>query len=91
MPRSILSSKYIYDRVALLAVDPATCEHEWLVVASISNTVELQVQCNYCATYSSIPDPTEDEWNASFNAMENPYFWDDHSRIKYYFVDDTVH
>ncbi|GLT08232.1 hypothetical protein GCM10007928_04630 [Sulfitobacter porphyrae] len=91
VPQSLLSTKYIVERVSLLADDPATCDHEWDVVACISNTVELQVQCRKCATYSEVPDPTKEEWETSHGAMEIPYPWEDKSRIRYYHIDDTIH
>ena len=91
IPQSLLSTKYIFERVSLLADDPATCDHEWDVVAGILNTVELQVQCRKCATYSEVPSPTKEEWDACYGAMENPYPWEDKSCIRYYQVDDAIH
>lgn len=91
IPQSFLSTAYIVERVNYLADNPATCEHEWDVVAGILSTVELQVQCRKCATYSEVPNPSQDEWAACSDAMENPYPWEDHSRIRYYFVDEAIH
>lgn len=91
IPQSFLSTNYIVDRIGLLADDPATCEHEWDVVAGILSTVELQVQCRKCATYSEVPNPSKEEWNACYGAMENPYPWSDKTRIRLYFIDGKVH
>ncbi|WP_346910714.1 hypothetical protein [uncultured Roseibium sp.] len=94
IPHSLLPSSYIHKRLEYLLDDPATCTHEWDVVAGIlngENGVELQVQCHNCGTYSEVPDPTIEEWEACADAMENPYPWTDLSRIRYYFVDGTVH
>lgn len=89
IPQSLLSTKYIVERVALLADDPSNCDHEWDVVAGILDTVELQVQCRKCAIYSEVPNPTEEEWEACYGAMKAPYLWEDKSRIRYYRVEDT--
>ncbi len=91
IPQSLLTSKYMAERIQLLAADPDTCEHEWDVVACILSTVELQVQCRKCATYSEVLNPSKEEWAASYDAMENPYPWEDLSRIRLYQVDDVVH
>lgn len=91
IPHSLLSTKFIIERSKYLLDDPATCEHEWDVVAGILSTVELQVQCRKCGIYSEVPNPSKEEWDACYNAMENPYPWDDKSRIRYYLVNDTVH
>lgn len=91
VPQSWLSTSYIVERIHILADDPDTCEHEWDVVAGILSTVELQVQCRKCATYSEVPNPTKEEWAACYGAMENPYPWEDTSRIRYYQTDGTVH
>lgn len=88
VPQSFLSTAYMVERIKILAADPVTCEHEWDVVAGILNAVELQVQCRKCAIYSEVPDPSKDEWAACYGAMENPYPWKDHSRIRYYFVEE---
>jgi hypothetical protein len=91
VPQSLLSTEYIVSRIGVLAADPATCDHEWDVVAGILSTVELQVQCRKCATYSEVPAPSKEEWNACYGAMENPYPWTDKSRIRFYFVDGEIH
>jgi len=91
VPQSILTTKYIVERVGILAANPATCEHDWYVVASILSTTELQVQCQLCATFSEIPSPSKAEWDTAFGAIENPYPWKDLSRIRYYIVNDSVH
>lgn len=83
LPHSLFSTKYLVERIELLSTGASTCDHEWWVVASILNTVELQVQCYRCNTYSVVPDPTKEEWDASYEAMENPYRWHDTSRIGY--------
>lgn len=88
VPNSLLSTAYMFDRLQYFASDPKTCDHTWDVVASIVNTVELQVQCNKCLTYSEVPDPSEEEWGASYGAMEDPYPWADKKRIRYYFSSD---
>ena len=88
VPQSWLSTEYMADRVWDLAGDPETCDHDWWVVASIISTVELQVQCQKCATYSEVPDPTKEEWEKSYDAMENPYPWRDKSRISFYRTGD---
>jgi hypothetical protein len=90
IPNALLSTAYIFDRLQYFADDPDTCDHEWDVVASILNTVELQVQCSKCFTYSEVPDPSEVEWNASYGAMEAPYPWADKTRIRYYFSDNEI-
>ncbi|GGX56639.1 hypothetical protein GCM10007385_26760 [Tateyamaria omphalii] len=84
VPTSWLSTAYLFERIDILSADAATCDHEWHVVASILSSVELQVHCYKCNTYSEVPDPSKKEWDESYNAMENPYPWRDHSRIRYY-------
>ncbi len=91
VPQSLLTTKYLLERIPLLAADPSTCDHEWDVVASISSTVELQVQCRKCAIYSEIPDPTEQEWDASYGAMATPYPWEEKSRIRHYQANGPIH
>ncbi|WP_136444168.1 hypothetical protein [Pacificoceanicola onchidii] len=91
VPQSWLSTAYITERLSILMDDPATCEHDWYVVAGILDTVELQVQCMKCGTYSEVPEPTQEEWNACAGAMENPYPWEDTSRIRYYQTDEAAH
>ena len=91
VPQSLLTTKYIVERIPLLAADPSTCDHEWDVVASISTTVELQVQCRKCAINSAIPDPAEQEWGASYGAIENPYPWEDKSRIRHDLNNGPLH
>lgn len=91
IPQSLLSTNYIVSRIGLLVDDPSTCDHEWYVVAGILSTVELQVQCRKCATYSEVPSPSKEEWDACYDAMENPYLWDDKMRIRFYFGDGKVH
>ena len=91
VPQSWLSTAYIGERISILAGDPDSCEHEWDVVAGILSTVELQVQCRKCATFSEVPNPTKEEWDACAGAMANPYPWEDKSRIRYYQVDNTIH
>ncbi len=91
IPQSLLSTNYIVARIGILADDPSTCDHEWYVVAGILNTVELQVQCKKCATYSVVPNPSKEEWEACYGAMENPYLWDDKTRISFYFDDGKIH
>lgn len=90
IPQSLLSTRYIVERVSLLADDPATCDHEWDVVAGILDMVELQVQCRKCATYSEVPSPSKEEWVACAGAMENPYPWKDKTRIRFYQLDGTT-
>lgn len=87
IPPSLLSTKYIFYRLQFFLDDPTTCDHEWEVVAGILNTVELQVQCQKCATYSEVPNPSLEEWDACADAMENSYPWGDKSRIRFYFDD----
>ena len=82
VPNSWLSTKYLFARLKYFAADPATCEHEWDVVASILSTVELQVQCRKCFTYGEVPNPSKEEWGASYGAMENPYPWLDRTRVR---------
>jgi len=84
IPQSFLSTNYISYRLQFFLADPATCDHEWEVVAGIWNTVELQVQCQKCATYSEVPNPSIEEWDACADAMENSYPWHDKSRIRFY-------
>lgn len=91
VPQSWLSTSYIVERISILADDPDICEHDWNVVAGILSTVELQVQCRKCATYSEVPNPTKKEWEDCAGAMENPYPWEDTSRIRYYQIDETIH
>ena len=91
VPQSWLSTAYIGERISILAGDPDSCEHEWDVVAGILSDVELQVQCRKCATFSEVPNPTKEEWDACAGAMANPYPWEDKSRIRYYQVDNTIH
>jgi|TARA_B100000446_G_scaffold187589_2_gene217288 hypothetical protein len=91
VPQSWLSTTYIVERISILADDPHTCEHEWDVVAGILSTMELQVQCRKCAAYSEVPNPSKEEWGSCAGAMENPYPWEDKSRIRYYQIDDTIH
>lgn len=91
IPQSLLSTKYIVERIQYLVDDPTTCDHDWDVVAGILSTIELQVQCKKCATYSEVPNPSKEEWDACYGAMENPYPWDDKSRIRFYHDDGTVH
>lgn len=88
IPQSYLSTSYLHNRLQFLLADPTTCDHEWEVVAGILNTVELQVQCQKCATYSEVPNPSKEEWDACAYAMENSYPWNDKSRIRFYFDDE---
>jgi len=91
IPGRFLTTKYLFKRLDLISADPATCDHEWWVVASILETVELQVQCYNCMTYSEVTKPTEGEWADSYGAMENPYRWEDVTRIRLYEVAGTKH
>lgn len=84
IPSALLSTKFLMWRLHALSRDPETCDHRWYVIAGIWNTVELQVQCIHCLTYSEVPDPSVEEWEACAGAMENPYPWEDKSRIRYY-------
>ncbi|APX15665.1 hypothetical protein VWY34_06600 [Phaeobacter sp. JH20_02] len=81
VPGRLLSTRYLFKRLEILGQDPETCEHKWLVIAAIRNSVELQVQCVRCFAYSEVSDPSQQEWNDAFGAMENPYPWDDDSRV----------
>ena len=81
VPMPWLPTRYIIHRMRYFAADPQTCEHEWEVVASILSTVELQVQCCKCLTYSEVPKPSEEEWSASFGAMSKAYPWPDRTRV----------
>jgi hypothetical protein len=82
VPSSWLPTKYLFARLKYFAADPATCEHEWEVVAGILSTIELQVQCRKCIIYGEVPNPSEEEWGAAYGAMENPYPWLDRSRVR---------
>ena len=88
IPQSLLPSWYIHKRLPYFLADPATCEHDWWVVACILSTVELQVQCYRCGKYSEIPDPTLEEWTASHDAMLNSYRWPDPSRVRFHLLVD---
>ena len=90
VPQSFLSTAYMNQRIEYLKDDPATCDHNWEVVASILSTAELQVQCIKCATYSEVSDPSEEEWADAYDAMENPYPWTDKSRIGFYLDDKAT-
>ncbi|MCP5074354.1 MAG: hypothetical protein GY947_13840 [Rhodobacteraceae bacterium] len=91
VPGSLLTTKFLHERLTYLFADPATCDHEWHVVASILNDVELQVQCFTCGTYSEVPDPSQEEWDQSYGAMENPYPWEDVTRIRLYQGGGQIH
>jgi len=66
-----------------LAEDPKTCEHKWDVVCGILSDVAIQVQCVKCGTWGSVPDPSLEEWTACSDAYENPYPWEDGSRVEF--------
>jgi len=83
IPQSLLSTAFIMKRLQYFAEDPETCSHEWDVVAGILSTVELQVQCRKCFIYGEVPNPSKEEWDSCYGAMENPYPWDDASRVKF--------
>lgn len=87
VPQSLLSTKYLLERLDYLLDDPSTCDHDWDVVAGITSTVELQVQCRKCATYSEVPDPSKEEWTEAAHAMVSPYPWHDKSRVRYHLED----
>lgn len=81
IPQDFLSRRFIQRRTEYFLKSPTDCDHEWWVVASIANTGELQVQCFKCGHYSEASDPTDEEWNASYGAMENPYIWEALDRV----------
>jgi hypothetical protein len=82
VPASLLSTKYLFDRIELLPDDPENCDQDWMVIAGILNTVELQVQCAKCASYSKVPNPTKEEWDACAGAVENPNPWEDKTPVR---------
>lgn len=84
VPSAWLSTEYVSKRLYYFRAQPSDCKHEWLVISSILETSELQVQCSRCLIYSEVPAPTEKEWDDSFFAPEKPYAWKDLPRIRYY-------
>ncbi|CUH84542.1 hypothetical protein [Thalassovita mediterranea] len=61
--------------------DPETCDHDWVVMACVISDVSIDVICYGCGLVGNVPDPTEDEWIANADAMENDYRWHAPDRV----------
>ncbi|MEC7961674.1 MAG: hypothetical protein VX083_06930 [Pseudomonadota bacterium] len=64
--------------------DPEDCDHNWIVMACVTSDVSIDVVCYSCGLLGNVPDPTEDEWMANADAMENSYPWHEADRIVTY-------
>ncbi len=64
-----------------LKSDPNTCEHDWYVVSTVVSTVQLQTVCYDCMTFAVVNDPSAEEWSKAYEAPNNPYKWEDGSRV----------
>lgn len=78
-----LRDKFLGWILRVLAEDPRTCEHEWFVMAAVTSTVSLDVQCVRCQIWGIVRDPSKEEWANAFGAMENPYEWPHKDRVEF--------
>jgi len=60
------------------------------IVKKRLDDLNLLIPQRRLSTRHTVPDPTEEERAASFNAMENPYPWTDASRVPLNAVPGTV-
>jgi|GEM_PF-5481788 hypothetical protein len=55
--------------------------HEWAVFSTALADVCLMTQCVKCGAIGTVDDPTKQEWSQAFAASEEPYLWEDNSRV----------
>ena len=72
-------SRWAHNHFAM--IDPATCDHAWIVYSTASAQVCLELNCEKCAATGAVNDPIEEEWARAFDAPSNPYPWVDHPRV----------
>jgi|GEM_PF-2903241 len=59
------------------------CEHEWFVVSTATQQVDLILECYKCMSCGVVEDPTKTEWERAFDAPTKSYRWHNASRVKY--------
>lgn len=62
--------------------NPAECQHEWFVVSTATQQVDLILECYKCMSYGVVEDPSEQEWSEAFSAPEKSYRWYENSRVR---------
>lgn len=64
--------------------EPLICQpdsHEWVVFSTATADVCLMLECVECGAFGTVDDPTKEEWSKSFTADEEPFLWEDNSRV----------
>ena len=56
-------------------------DHEWVVFSTALTEGWIMVQCVECGAHGTVDHSTKEEWSKAFYAPEEPYLWEDNSRV----------
>ena len=57
------------------------CDHSWEVYGVTTDDTTLLVRCETCGARGTVPDPSEEEWNAAFALNGEQMDWPDGSSV----------